>query len=222
MIGQILQAVPRLARIAKAGAGMTGGIKAEAVLGQAIQSQRAVDRAAMARQLTGGRPLRSAGVNIVRPTPPMQVDPLIQRAETVAGKVNSSLPTYDSWSGAYNSTNFADKAVFNTARVGGGIGRVAGEVLVNPAGQMGLFVGAPMLMAGSGQTAPPESYQDMGAIAPAMTPPDSYQQMYSSSYGVPATPQLDEEQIRRARKRAEEQAALNQFYAQALNQYQGQ
>ena len=54
----------------------------------------------------------------------------------------------------------------------------------------------------------------------SMMPPASYQDAYAPAYGMPATPQLDEEQIRKARRRAEEQAALNQFYAQALTQYQ--
>lgn len=142
-----------------------------------------------------------------------------QRYSRYVGVDNKASSDAFKWS--HDVGKFTEPVVTPIQRVAGTAGGIAMDVMNNPVGQMGLFVGAPMLMMGGGESAPPESYQDAGMIVPAMTPPDSYQQMYSSSYGVPATPQLDEEQIRRARKRAEEQAALQQFYAQALTQYQG-
>jgi hypothetical protein len=174
----------------------------------AIQGDRAAARANLARELAGGQ-LRKPGEELAGL--PINLN---------LGRVNRDLPRYKTWQAAHDTATNVDKAVFNTSRVGGSVGRVAGGVLNNPLGQTALFMSPMFLMAG-GESAPPESYQDAGMIVPAMMPPDSYQQMYSTDPGMPPTPQLDEEQIRRARKRAEEQAALQQFYAQALTQYQG-
>jgi hypothetical protein len=107
--------------------------------------------------------------------------------------------------------------------IGRPAGRMATAAMMNPIGQMALYTGLPLAMysmAGSGEQQQPESYQEMGSVAPSMMPSASYQDAYAPTMGMPATPQLDEEQIRKARRRAEEQAALNQFYAQALTQYQ--
>lgn len=98
------------------------------------------------------------------------------------------------------------------------IGRIAGATMMHPAGQMALFMGAPMLMmsGGGSEEVPTEHYQQQ--------PMDGYAPMpVLSQMPAPmmASSALDEEQIRRARKRAEEQAALQQFYAQALSQYGG-
>lgn len=99
--------------------------------------------------------------------------------------------------------------------------RLAGGAMMHPAGQTALYMGLPMMMmsgGGGSEELPTEYYQqqpmDGYAPMPMAIPPQMSAPMMASSA-------LDEEQIRRARKRAEEQAALQQFYAQALSQYGG-
>lgn len=131
-----------------------------------------------------------------------------------------TLQSSDAFSDAQKLGQSLNPLLTTAGNIGKPAGRMATAAMMNPVGQMGLFMGAPMLMMGGGGQQQPESYQEMGAIAPSMMPPASYQDAYAPAMGMPATPQLDEEQIRKARRRAEEQAALNQFYAQALTQYQ--
>lgn len=198
--------IGRLARIANAGMKASPALKHEAAIGKAIMHERGAQRASIIRDIA---PATNLPKGVHGPTLPINAK----------SYVDSKFPQYQSWGDAYKNAQWLDKAAYHTGRIGGSGARVAGSVLNNPVGQMGLFMGAPMLMMGS-EEEPQSSYQDVGMIVPNMIPPDSYQQAYSD-VGIPTNPQLDAEQISKARKRAEEQAALNQFYASALSQYGG-
>jgi hypothetical protein len=114
---------------------------------------------------------------------------------------------------------FIEPIATPTERIAGGLGKVGEQMMINPVGQMALFGIAPYAVMGAmqgGGEVPPETYAQ---------PMDGYMPMPPMAQPSPEImlpqPSLDEEQIKRARRRAEEQAALNQFYAQALQQYGG-
>lgn len=197
----------RLARIAGVGMKASPAFRDEALIGKAIMQERGAQRASMLRDIA---PATNLPKDVMGPTLP----------GTAKFYINEKLPQYKSWDDAYKTADWVDKAAYHTGRIGGGGARLAGSTLSSPVGQTALFMGVPMLMMGSpsgGEEMPPEYYQQqpMDAYGPVSMPPQMSAPMMASSA-------LDEEQIRRARKRAEEQAALNSFYAQALTQYNQQ
>lgn len=127
----------------------------------------------------------------------------------IADSTASTLRDY-----ASNAANVLSPVVNPVAGVAKGVGNTATAAMMNPMGQMALFMGLPyLMMSGQGGEAQQEQLQN-----------------YEQPQGIPMSPPpmtepnfdygLNEEQINKARRRAEEQAALNQFYAQALTQYQ--
>lgn len=207
MIGQLLNiaAIPRLARIASAGAGAANGLKTEAAIGRAMQTNRAVERALMGRN-ANLTPL--AGLDSAQKTAAMA------GAQQVVNQINQQLPRYKTWQQGYDDAAFLDKAAFHTGRLAGGAGSISGAVLNNPAGAIAASTVPFMMFSGGGDSVPVEqAYQPMTGYVPPDAPPMPPEMMLPSP--------LDAEQAAKAQKRAQEQAALNQFYAQALQQYGG-
>lgn len=117
-----------------------------------------------------------------------------------------SLPIdYQSQPRSYKAGYMAAPALFETATF----------IQENPlkfaagTGLTGLGIGA-LMFSGNEQQA--QAPQQSLTVAPVPA---------SASQAMPqmAVPMLNEEQVSKARKRAEEQAALNAFYAQSLNNY---
>jgi len=103
-------------------------------------------------------------------------------------------------------------------------GAVIGQMVGNTVGGVpGYMIGEAIFGGGQDQAqqmAQPASYGQMGdASLQRMGPPDLAQQIPQQNYTGQASYQLNQEQVARARKRLEEQAALNQVYASALNGY---
>lgn len=196
--------IGRLARIASAGINAGGAMRNEALIGKAIMQERGAQRASMLRDIA---PATNLPKDVMGSTLP----------GNAKFYVDSKLPQYKSWDDAYKTADWVDRTAFHAGRIGSGGVRVAGNVLDNPVGQMGLFMGVPMLMMGGGEDAPQElTYPSpMDGYANGSMPSQMPTPMIESS-------SLDAEQVSKARKRAEEQAALNQFYAQALTQYNQQ
>ncbi len=63
--------------------------------------------------------------------------------------------------------------------------------------------------------------EDRQYVTTPNQPPDAMPQQPPQVVGIETVTPLNEEQVKKAQKRAQEQAALNAFYAQQLGQYPG-
>ena len=206
---QTLKAVPRLARIAQLGwksgaaARMSDDMRSSAVnLGKSnIPAEIATsNRLSKAASVLGSRAENTADVALG-----------YAKHHGIADSTASTLRDY-----ASNAANILSPVVNPVAGVAKGVGTTATAAMMNPMGQMALFMGLPYLMMnGQEQVASDESLLATGYQFPASDLRGATSDLRPDfDYG------LNEEQINKARRRAEEQAALNQFYAQALTQYQ--